>query len=140
MVIASNSVESVSTEIVQVGRYSVINAAPSKGQTDLLSVTVERSLPVSIEIIGDAIDWLLDGSGYRMADHSVLSEDAKGLLNLPLPTAHRRFPALPLRQVLSLIIGPEFSLIHDPVHRLLAFERCRDDLATTNEFTLIKKQ
>jgi type IV pili sensor histidine kinase/response regulator len=140
VVIASNLVESSSTVLIQVGRYSVINAVPSKGQLELLSVTVERSIPDSIEIIGDAVDWLLEGSGYRMADHSVLSREAKDLLNLPLPTAHRQFPALPLRQVLSLIVGPEFSLVHDPVHRLLAFDRCRDDLAVTSEFALIKKQ
>jgi hypothetical protein len=48
------------------------------------------------------------------------------MLTLPLPGAHRQFQPLPLKDVIALLVGPAFVLVQDPVHRLLAFERCRD--------------
>ena len=48
------------------------------------------------------------------------------MLELPLPAVHRRIEPMPLQTVMGLMIGPAFQLIQDPVHRLIAFERCAD--------------
>lgn len=108
----------------QTGRYSVITAQPDQGQRDLLTVSRTIRIPADIHRVGEAVGWVLQDSGYRLVDDAMLSKEAKELLKLPLPAMHRHFDLLPLHTVLELIIGPAFHLVEDPVHRLIAFERC----------------
>lgn len=112
--------------LTQTGRYSVMAVRPTVGQRDLLSVTRAITIPGDIESVGEAFHWMLRDSGYRLAADGVLSEEARAMLELPLPTVHRRFEPMPLETVMGLMIGPAFHLIQDPVHRLIAFERCAD--------------
>ncbi|MBC43815.1 MAG: pili assembly chaperone [Pusillimonas sp.] len=112
--------------LTQTGRYSVMAAQPTAGQRDLLSVTRAITIPGDIDSVGEAFHWMLRDSGYRLAADAVLSEEAKAMLALPLPAVHRRFEPMPLQTVMGLVIGPAFHLIQDPVHRLIAFERCSE--------------
>ena len=118
-------VTAIST-LTQIERYSVIAVRPTAGQRDLLSVTRAITIPGDIESVGEAFHWMLRDSGYRLATDTVLSEEVRAMLELPLPAVHRRFEPMPLQTVLGLMIGPAFHLIQDPVHRLIAFERCAD--------------
>ena len=118
-------VASIST-LTQIGRYSVIAARPTPGQRDLLSATRAITIPIDISNVGTALHWVLRDSGYRLAADAVLSEEVKAMLALPLPAAHRRFGPMPLKTVLGLMSGPAFQVVQDPVHRLIAFERCAD--------------
>ena len=118
-------VTAIST-LTQIDRYSVIAVRPTAGQRDLLSVTRAITIPGDIESVGEAFHWMLRDSGYRLATDGVLSEEAAAMLELPLPAVHRRFEPMPLQTVMGLMIGPTFHLIQDPVHRLIAFERCAD--------------
>ena len=123
---AAQQMNSVKGAQAQIGRYSVIAVAPTAGQQDLLSVTRSITIPNDINTVGDALHWLLRDSGYRLADHAVLSEETIDMLDLPLPNAHRAFEPMPLKTVIGLMVGPAFHLVQDPVHRLIAFERCTD--------------
>jgi conjugative transfer region protein (TIGR03748 family) len=118
-------VTAIST-LTQINRYSVIAVRPTTGQRDLLSVTRAITIPGDIESVGEAFHWMLRDSGYRLAADGVLSEEARAMLELPLPAVHRRFEPMPLETVMGLMSGPAFHLIQDPVHRLIAFERCAD--------------
>ena len=128
--ITSNAMQAASQSaaprktVPQIDRYSIVVAAPTAGQRDLLAETSAISIPNDIEILGDALRWLLRDSGYRLADDRVLSDDVHAMLTLPLPAAHRQFEAMPLRVVVELIVGPAFHIVQDPINRLLAFERC----------------
>ena len=110
--------------MTQIDRYSIVVAAPTAGQSNLLAETSAISIRNDIERLGDALRWLLRDSGYRLADDRVLSDEVHAMLTLPLPATHRQFEAMPLRVVVELIVGPAFHIVQDPVHRLLAFERC----------------
>ena len=125
VVAAEQRLTTMST-LTQTGRYSVMAARPTAGQRDLLSVTRAITIPGDIDSVGEAFHWLLRDSGYRLADDAVLSEEARAMLELELPAVHRRFEPMPLQTVMGLMIGPAFYLIQDPVHRLIAFERCAD--------------
>ena len=46
------------------------------------------------------------------------------LMVLPLPAVHRSIGPMSLKRALETLAGPAFLLIEDPVHRLVAFERC----------------
>ena len=113
-----------SKTVTQIDCYSIVVAAPTAGQRDLLAETSAISIPNDIESLGDALRWLQRDSGYRLADDRVLSDEVHAMLTLPLPATHRQFEAMPLRVVVELIVGPAFHIVQDPVHRLLAFERC----------------
>ena len=124
--VAGQQPDAVMSSQTQIGRYSVIAVRPAAGQQDLLSVTRAITIPSDIKRVGDALDWLLRDSGYRLVDDAVLSEDVVAMFDLPLPAAHRHFEPMPLNAVLGLMVGPAFRLVQDPVHRLIAFERCTD--------------
>ena len=113
-----------SKSVTQVDRYSEVVTGPIAGQRDLLSVTGAISIANNIESIGDALRWVLLDSGYRLAANSVLTEEVRVMLELPLPAVHRRFELMPLKAVMGLMVGPAFYVVQDPVHRLIAFERC----------------
>ena len=110
----------------QVARYSVIQPGPALGQQDLLALTTPRQVPEAIVTVGGAVEWVLAPSGYRLVGADRLSTAVKNLLNLPLPDAHRQFEALPLKEIIALLVGPAFVLVQDPVHRLMTFEPCHD--------------
>ena len=110
--------------VKQVARYSVIRPRPSSGQQDLLAVAVPLRVPDEITTVGGAVEWVIRDSGYRLAASDRLSAGVQDMLALPLPKAHRQFQPLPLKAVITLLAGPAFVPVHDPVHRLLAFVPC----------------
>ncbi|MEL0583680.1 MAG: hypothetical protein AAES65_02205, partial [Candidatus Thiodiazotropha sp. (ex. Lucinoma kazani)] len=52
---------------IQTGRYSMVSAAPTQAQAELLEVTVAVQLPARIQTIEEAVRYLLQRSGYRLA-------------------------------------------------------------------------
>lgn len=110
--------------MARIDRYSVADNGPTAGQRDLLLVATAISIPNDIDTLGDALAWILRGSGYRLANDLMLSNEVHAMLKLPLPAAHRQFESMPLKAVVALLVGPAFHTVQDPVHRLLAFERC----------------
>ena len=102
-------------------------------QQDLLAVTAPLRVPEEIATVGGAVEWVLNPSGYRLVSSDQLSTEVKDLLNLPLPNAHRRFEALSIKDIIALLVGPAFVLVHDPVHRLMTFERCGDSAAADSQ-------
>ena len=124
---------------VQVGRYSLLAAAPTESQTKLLATTVAVRLPGRIQTVGEAVQYLLQRSGYRLAAPESIGPDTVALFALPLPAVHRSLGPITLRDALETLAGPVFNLVQDPVHRLITFERCVveqvavQDARTTNE-------
>jgi len=112
---------------VQVGRYSSLTAAPTESQTELLATTVAVRLPGRIQTVGEAVRYLLQRSGYRLAAPESIGPDTVALFALPLPAVHRSLGPMTLRDALKTLAGPVFQLIQDPVHRLITFERCAAD-------------
>ena len=119
--------------VAQIDRYTVVAAGPTSGQRHPLGVSRAIRVPDDIQTVGEAMGWLLRDSGYRLAETNVLSDEAKVMLALPLPGVHRQFDAMPLSAVMGLIAGPAFRLVQDPVHRLVAFERCSQPSVTSDQ-------
>lgn len=109
---------------VQVGRYSLHGAIASNAQKDLLANIVTLDFPQPIQTVGDALQFLLKDSGYRLALTQPVTPDTTQLFALPLPSVHRSLGPMPLRHALETLAGPMFYLIQDPVHRLISFDRC----------------
>ena len=109
---------------VQVGRYSALRAMPSAAQADLLSTIITVRIPERIQTVGEAVRYLLQRSGYRLADHHAVNSVTADLFGLILPAVHRNLGPITLRQALETLAGPSFRLAQDPVHRLISFELC----------------
>jgi type IV pili sensor histidine kinase/response regulator len=109
---------------VQVGRYLTLSAKPTQAQIQLLSAIVNVAFPTSVITVGQAVDHLLQPSGYRLSPQGTSAPIRATLLNLPLPESHRALGPMPLQTALETLAGPAFRLVEDPVHRLVSFERC----------------
>ncbi len=109
---------------IQTGRYSQQRPEPTPAQADLLSAMIKVQFPVHIQTVGAAIPYLLQRSGYRLADSEHTGNAMRKLMALPLPAVHRNLGPLSVRQALMSLAGPKFLLVEDPVHRRLAFELC----------------
>lgn len=107
---------------MQVGRYSLWQAAPTEGQAEPLAVMVAVKFPKPVQTVGDAVQHLLDDSGYRLA--GTPGSASHILLAQPLPAVHRALGPLRLGQALQVLAGPVFRLVQDPLHRRIAFELC----------------
>jgi conjugative transfer region protein (TIGR03748 family) len=112
-----------------IGRYSTVQPSPSAAQEDPLAAPVVADLPASVTRIGEAMAALLAPSGYRLAPSLAAAPERAELLNLPLPEAHRTLAPLPLRTALKILVAPSFTLVEDPVHRLITFEACERTVA-----------
>ena len=111
----------------QVGRYSVIAAVPTEAQVDLLATTLTIRFPERIQSLGEAVRYLLQRSGYRLAKVESIGPDTVMLFALPLPAVHRSLGPMTLRDALNTLAVQAFNLVQDPVHRLVTFERCSPD-------------
>jgi len=120
--------------VLQVARYSVLRPEPTPSQVDLFGTTRSVVIPQNIVSVKGALEFILVESGYRLAAGPMMPSLASSLLMLPLPKAHRQFDALPFNKILQLIAGPAFTVVHDPVHRLIAFERCRTPKKAAENF------
>ena len=109
---------------VQVGRYATVPARPTEEQIQLLSAIVSVAFPASMVTVGQAVEHLLQPSGYRLSPQHVAEPTRQSLLNLPLPEPHRMLGPMPLKTALETLAGQAFRLVEDPVHRLVSFERC----------------
>jgi len=109
---------------IQVGRYSLLAATPTSAQAELLSTTLSVQFPERIQTVGEAVRYLLQRSGYRLAQLKSLGPDTTALFALPLPAVHRSLGPITLRGALETLAGPAFHLVQDPIHRLLSFEPC----------------
>jgi len=111
----------------QVGRYSLLAATPTQAQAELLATTMTVRFPERIQTVGEAVRYLLQRSGYRLATAESIGPDTVALFALPLPAVHRNLGPMTLRDALETLAGPAFHLVQDPVHRLVTFERCAGD-------------
>ncbi|MCP3869205.1 MAG: pili assembly chaperone [Gammaproteobacteria bacterium] len=118
-----------------------LNLQADDAQADLLATTLTIRFPKRIQILGEAVRYLLQRSGYRLAKVESIGPDEVNLFALPLPAVHRSLGPMTLRDALRTLVGPTFHLVQDPVHRLITFERCSpDQLAVQDNGTLIDRE
>jgi conjugative transfer region protein (TIGR03748 family) len=118
---------------LQVGRYSLFAATPTQAQAELLATTMTVRFPNRIQGVGEAVRYLLQRSGYRLASIKAIGPDTAALFALPLPAVHRSLGPMMLRDALETLTGPAFHLVQDPVHRLVTFERCMGQQITARD-------
>jgi conjugative transfer region protein (TIGR03748 family) len=106
--------------VMQHSRYTSVSLAPLPTQQDLLAQLFEGTLPSHIETVGEALDYLLQHSGYqRIATPKAFADPSiDALLAKPLPLAHRTLGPIRLRDALAVMVKP-FTLQEDSHTRTL---------------------
>ncbi len=107
--------------VIQTGRYSSIQAAPTPSQRKLLHVVISISFPEEIKTIHQALEYLLKRSGYQLVQPQASQIELIGFLRNPLPNVHRHIGPMTLEDALSMLTAPAFTLKQDPVSRLISY-------------------
>lgn len=110
------------SEPVRTGRYTSVSTDPTEAQQDPLDVVITTHLPAHFKTVQEALAFLLERSGYRLAPHIAFDPATAQLLALPLPEVHRQLGPLRLQAALETLAGQAYVLVVDPVHRLVSFE------------------
>lgn len=104
-----------------IGRYLDVSNQPSAHQQDLLNQTFQMRFPPFVKTVGNAMNYLLQMSGYSLVSTNLLIPSVKQLMLLPLPESHCMLGPLTVKEGLLTLAGKPFGLLVDPVHRLISF-------------------
>jgi len=109
-------------------RYLVVSNQASPSQADPLAQIIQVKFPLSVKTLGDAMNYLLRFSGYKLVDESSLKSNIRDFLKLPLPETTRNIGPIKLEDALLTLSGDSIGMLIDPVHRLISFRLMPDYL------------
>lgn len=105
----------------QIGRYTTEISKPSFAQKNLLSTQLDIKFPQSVVTVKEAIEYLLEPSGYRLAIGDDLDPDIVLLYRQILPQVHRRLTSISLADALQVLGTDVWMLQSNPVLRTVTF-------------------
>ena len=115
-------------EYARTDRYTLVSMEAQSDQSNPLSAITSVSLGRDITSVGDAVNELLKGSGYRWQS----KDGSDQLLNeFPLPEIVRNIGPLRLRDALQTLAGEAWSLRTDNLNRIVWFEKCASEVIVT---------
>lgn len=112
----------VIAENVELGRYSTVKPVATPQQIDLLSVVFSMPFNKQINTVGEAIEFILLRSGYRLAPREASDPNVGILLEQPLPFIHRKIGPITIENALKALAGNAWNLVVDPVNRYVSFD------------------
>lgn len=129
LVLVTTSILTVSAvDEIQVGRYSTMKTLPTEAQQNIFATVTNVRFDSSITTVGEAMRYLLEDQGIRLAVPKSQEDHVHTLIALPLPQIHRQLGPISLRHALETLAGPVWRLVQDPIHRLVSFELCNEEI------------
>jgi conjugative transfer region protein (TIGR03748 family) len=107
--------------VTQIGRYLTVSNKPKFSQIDLLAQIIQVRFTRNVATVGDAMNYLLNFSGYSLAPVEQMSQELRIILQKSLPLVDRNMGPMSLRDGLTTLAGPAFYIVHDPVNRMVNF-------------------
>lgn len=104
-------------ELFPTGRYTQARAGATADQLNLLSAMVTVRFGSQVQTVGEALEVLLGGSGYRVKR----TEVDGALFDRTLPAVHRTMGPLALDEAVGVLAGEAWTVRRDPLLRTLAF-------------------
>lgn len=112
-----------SEDATQVGRYSTIQNSATASQQDPLLAIAQFKFNASVKTVGQAVAQVLRDTGYALVPSNQLPSVVRELLSKPLPVTQRELGPISIGNALRTLMGEQvFTLVVDPVHRLVAFK------------------
>lgn len=117
------SVQAFGQSTVQVDRYTSVRLGATEVQRDPLKAVVQLRFPAVVLNTRQAIDYVLDDSGYSLVDYELWSPAMNIMLDNPISIVHRDMSNTPmtLRDVLGVLSGEAFRVVQDPLRRKVSF-------------------
>ena len=117
------SVQAFGQSTVQVDRYTSVRLGATEVQRDPLKAVVQLRFPAVVLNTRQAIDYVLDDSGYSLVDYELWSPAMNIMLDNPISIVHRDMSNTPmtLRDVLGVLAGEAFRVVQDPLRRKVSF-------------------
>ncbi len=106
---------------IQIGRYLTAPDKPALSQQNPLEQIVSLTFPASIATIGDAVDYLLQSTGFKLLPAKYRTDEANELLKQKLPLNDRKFSSVTVKNALLALAGYSYLLLIDPKHRYVSF-------------------
>lgn len=106
---------------VRVGRYLSTTSAPKASQQNPLEQIFSLTFPNSINTIGQAMDYILNNTSYKLMPNEYRSEDIASLLGQQLPLSDRQIGPISVDQALHVLAGSSYQMLIDPKHRYISF-------------------
>lgn len=110
-----------SFDYIDVNRFVGVKVNKNEQQNDPLNTVIKITVPESISTVGQAINFILEDSGYTLSPVTEMQNETKTLLSRPLPRIHRNFQLLTLRTILKTCAGDSYLLMVEPVKREINF-------------------
>ena len=116
-------VAQIPTDQSQIGRYVTSNTGATPDQVDpLLTVATFKFTP-NVQTIGQALNQVLQYSGYALVATQDQSPEVEQTLTKPLPYSVRELGPIEIKDALTVLMGQNvFVLVVDPLHRLVNFD------------------
>lgn len=112
----------LASDITQIDRYLTTSNKTQLSQVNLLSQTIHVRFTRNIQTVGDAINYLLQFSGYSLLTEKERSIELNILLKKPLPVIDRNLGPISLSDALTTLAGSAYYLTQDPVNRTVDFK------------------
>lgn len=108
--------------VTQIGRYTTVDNKPSAAQINPMLTIQQMQFPPSVHSVGDAVNYWLKHSGYKLVNSERQSSELKGVLKQNLPQVDRRLGPMSIQDGLRVLVGMNvFTLVQDPLHRKVSF-------------------
>ena len=107
---------------LQVSRYGTIAVVPSDAQINPLQAIVQIHFPPETKTIRQAIEFLLNNTGFNLASQAQLSPEVISTLSKLLPIVDRNLGPITINQALTVLMGGNvFNLKVDELNREVNF-------------------
>lgn len=104
-----------SAEYKRQGRYTVMKTEPRDSEVNLLRAIKRLRFPAQVKTVSQAVDHILQGTGYRWNIDQIRVKQS--LNHLPLPAVHRELGPLTILDALYTLLGPTWSIEIDDKSR-----------------------
>lgn len=105
-------------QYIETGRYTMAKAEPTRAQENVLSALSEITFSNHVQTVGEAIETVLDGSGFRVAKTEVDGT----LFKQPLPEVHRQLGLMSTWSMLQTLAGEAWEISADGLTRVVTFD------------------
>ncbi|EMY6611201.1 MULTISPECIES: hypothetical protein [Vibrio] len=100
--------------------YTAIVIDTNYEQKYPLQTITSIQIPTTIKNVGQAINYVLQNSGYQLEDLSSTNEETLHLYTLEIPLVHRDFKQSSVIQIVDVLVGTGFNVTVDHVKRELS--------------------
>lgn len=117
----ANGAAAEKKSFVRYGRYTLASTLPKEDQRDLLAQIIDLNVPATMHpSVGDAMQYVLDRSGYALCSSD--TNQVNSLYSLPLPASQYRLGPMTLRDTLQVLAGHAWQVNVDEVNRRICYD------------------